>query len=212
MYTSDQNTALGIHIVLPLLAIASTILRFAARSARSNPIGIDDWFVLLSTILCLSLGVTIIYGAVDGCFGVPVTTLAAEQYVCLGKILYAEPAVSFAALGFIKLGILYFYKRIFTIRYFTITSNVFITLVTMWTIGALVGELFQQWPVEANWSIPHDPSASILNYPDFLMAIASSDLALDVAILCLPIHPITKLHMSSRKKYSLLGIFALGSL
>ena len=101
---------------------------------------------------------TIIYGAVDGCFGVPVTTLAAEQYVCLGKvgfrrcerhsrllvadlgskILYAEPAVSFAALGFIKLGILYFYKRIFTIRYFTITSNVFITLVTMWTIGALV--------------------------------------------------------------------------
>ena len=54
------------------------------------------------------------------------------------KILYAEPAVAFAALGFIKLGILFFYKRIFTIRYFTITSNVFITLVTVWTIGALV--------------------------------------------------------------------------
>ncbi|MCJ1327437.1 hypothetical protein MMC10_004106 [Thelotrema lepadinum] len=135
-----------------------------------------------------------------------------DQYVCFGKILYAEPVVGLAALGVIKLSIVCFYKRIFTTRAFGITCNAFLALIICWTIGALVGQIFQLWPIYDNWSIEVSNADAPLNYPAFLMAIAVFDLAIDVAILCLPVRPTIKLQMSKKRKYSILGIFALGSL
>ena len=44
------------------------------------------------------------------------------------------------------------------------------------------------------------------------MAYSALDLAFDLAIVALPILPISKLQLSARKKVMVIGVFALGAL
>ena len=50
MYNEVQNALIGTNCVLPILAVASVVLRFVARKRKSVPIGIDDWLVVLGAV------------------------------------------------------------------------------------------------------------------------------------------------------------------
>ena len=52
----------------------------------------------------------------------------------------------------------------------------------------------------------------LLDYGKFTLTMAILDLVFDMAILILPLPIINNLHMDSKRKYALAGIFALGSM
>jgi hypothetical protein len=81
-------------------------------------------------------------------------------------------------------------------------------------IESMQCQVFEQFPVSDNWTTDLSGAHTnfILNYSAFLMAWSALDLALDVIILCMPVFVIKTLHLETRRKFSLIGIFALGGL
>ena len=74
------------------------------------------------------------------------------------------------------------------------------------TEGLLQTQVFSAWPV-SNWWILGKYN---INYGAFITAFAAMDIALDTVILCLPIPVIKNLHMTTRRKFTLVGVFWLG--
>ena len=69
-------------------------------------------------------------------------------------------------------------------------------------------------PVSAFWdhSLTDEASSNVYFYPAFLMAMCALDLVLDFTILSLPLPVIHSLHMTTRRKWQVSGIFLLGFL
>lgn len=74
--------------------------------------------------------------------------------------------------------------------------------------------MFGSHDVSGFWTTPKqlDGTQFVLNFPALLTAFAVLDIALDILVLSLPIPVIKSLHMTTRKKFYLAGIFLLGAL
>ena len=70
-------------------------------------------------------------------------------------------------------------------------------------------QVFSAWPISNLWNLRN---GYLFNYGAFITAFAAMDIALDIIILCLPIPVIRGLNMSTRRKFTLVGIFWLGAL
>ena len=71
------------------------------------------------------------------------------------------------------------------------------------------GSLFESTPISESWKL-FGPSN--INGRVFQLSMGSINMVLDVLIVCLPISVVRTLHMTSRRKWSLVGIFSLGFL
>ena len=112
------------------------------------------------------------------------------------------------AIGMVKLSILYFYGRIFSVGRFPIAIQVFSGLTTAWLVSFLFATFFQAWPIRCNW-VTCDPTTQ---YWVMYVCCSVTDVLLDLSILCLPASYIRKLWMSKGQKAGLIGIFGLGIL
>ena len=110
----------------------------------------------------------------------------------------------------IKLSILLLYRRIFTTPKFRIAVNVVGVIVILWTIAFFFASVFQAWPISYNWD-PFQPATTIDEVTMYL-ALASSEMILDVIVLSLPWAVIWRLKMTTARKWTVIGIFMLGGL
>ena len=62
-----------------------------------------------------------------------------------------------------------------------------------------------------SWNIRGFWNYKLLNYGAFNVSMAVMDLIFDIMILLLPLAPISKLQISRKKKYGVVGLFWLGS-
>lgn len=112
----------------------------------------------------------------------------------------------------IKVSILLLYRRLFNFLWLRSVTLIIGIVCTSWFVAALLCLAFQcQTEAERN-------NASSL-YSDqctdrkaYWTAIASSNMGLDVVILCLPLYMARNLQLATRQKKALSGIFALGAL
>jgi hypothetical protein len=117
-----------------------------------------------------------------------------------------------ASVSCVKISVLLFYKRTFhsLSRHFIRCVYAILTVIVLWTITFSIATLLQEWPIVAFW----DSSTPIkwkIDSTQMYLWLAITDIFLDVITLGLPIPMIRKLRMSSRNKWSLAGIFAIGS-
>jgi len=112
------------------------------------------------------------------------------------------------AVALVKLSVLYFYGRIFSVGRLRLTIQITIAVTIAWLISFLFATFFQIWPLWCNW-ITCDPTT---NYPVMYLLSSITDLLLDIFILCLPACFIKDLQMSLDKKIGVIGIFGLGIL
>ena len=116
-------------------------------------------------------------------------------------------------LAVIKISILLFYRRIFTVRSFRLVNNFALVLVAAWGISFTLAIIFQCTPVDTIWKqfelhyLPY-----CVNQQQVYFAIAISDLILDVFIFTLPLPMVYKLQLPSKQKFAVSGIFLLGSM
>ena len=52
----------ALAVVMPLLAIAAVSARFYSRRLRHTELGIDDWLIVIGTILVIGLGIAQLIG------------------------------------------------------------------------------------------------------------------------------------------------------
>lgn len=125
---------------------------------------------------------------------------------------------------FIKLSLLFFYRRVFLVhqKWLRIAWWANLVYILLWAFGATGFYLFQCWPVQWYWlryykkyqtNPPYNRTgqcnATTVQHVALPLVFG---LISDVALLCLPITAILKLRVSNKKKLGLAAIFGVGTL
>ena len=111
-----------------------------------------------------------------------------ERTYDLSQLEYPFDLMQIATLATIKMSILFFYRRIFRGRTFDIASWVLIGVVAVWAITFFIAILAAcGTSIAANFQTLGALKRECVNTFDILIALAVSDVAVDLAILIMPI-------------------------
>lgn len=129
-----------------------------------------------------------------------------------------------AALCFVKLSILYFFKTIASHRTLRHVVNGTIIFVGMYSLGATIAAAFQCRKPSDAWNAdlyfaqfdtapdPDAPKGQCYNPTTYFMFTAALNLLSDVVILLIPIPTLLSLSVPLRQRLALVGIFSVGML
>ncbi|KAL8955727.1 MAG: hypothetical protein Q9193_006528, partial [Seirophora villosa] len=196
--------------VLLVLATVAVVLRFLARSVGRSRYGWDDWLMLCALVweygLCAVQYMAIHYGC-----GKHILMLDLGPIIAFGKVFFATSCIFPTACLFLKLSILYFYLRIFSVRKFTVWVKIIGAVCVAWWIAFIVSQFLICRPVECFWD-PSNPDCKCINATHVAYYITSPpDILTNLAILILPIPWLWSLQMQTRKKVAIMLILLLAS-
>lgn len=131
-----------------------------------------------------------------------------QKKIDFSTLVFEKPAY-----GAVKLSVLFFFRRIFTIKKFRVVNNYLIALIVAWTLAFFFADLFSCGVhPEANWDPQAKEKYHCINLFAMLLTFAVTDVVTDIAILWMPYPQIKNLHMSTRDRWGLAGIFLMGTL
>jgi len=116
------------------------------------------------------------------------------------------------AFGFIKLSVIFFYRRIFVGKWFNIITWTMAGLSASWGLSIVLGEILTCSPVAAHWGTRIDLFTKCGNTYNFLKTYAVSDVVLDTLILAIPIILVWRLHLPISRKVQICGLFLMVAL
>ena len=209
---------IGTAVFFLILSVSCVAVRFYARIKSMGKLKIDDWITIPSLIICIVLCILQIISTTHGGMGTHQTTTNGEFILNSTIETYAKTKYGYQIFGTIglsvtKVAVLLYYRRIFSVRSFLIINNVLIGTTVAWGIAFTFVIIFQCNPISTLWTkFEHEFMPYCINTLDFYMAVAVSDLILDILIFLLPLPQIWKLQMPMRKKFAVAGIFLLGSM
>ncbi|KAF1811943.1 hypothetical protein P152DRAFT_398283, partial [Eremomyces bilateralis CBS 781.70] len=126
-------------------------------------------------------------------------------YLLIAEIFYM------AAEMFVQLSLLAFYLRIFTIPVFRKAVYVLMGVVVCFGMANTFSMLFQCTPIAFFWeSWSGETTGTCINVNLFSWIRAGIEIAIDVAIISLPIPTLLKLQMSWKKKIQVVMVFCVG--
>ena len=115
-------------------------------------------------------------------------------------------------MGFIKISIIIFLRRVFGARPIVRRClDVIAVFVGLWAVAALLTNIFQCWPVSYYYDKDQDGHC-MKGQVDFFMTMGSCSLVADVLILVVPLPSIWMLQVKLRQKIAVTFILSLGSL
>ncbi|PWY71102.1 hypothetical protein BO94DRAFT_560435 [Aspergillus sclerotioniger CBS 115572] len=207
--TSRGAQMISIVSVLVGLSLLSVILRVVARIKRKVKFGMDDYlcfacmFLLFVMLIELSLWATI-----GGSYGFDRKFLSKEKMINFYKISLSNEFTYFLIGPTIKVSVICFYRRIFTIPIFQRMSFSLNALIILWGAATLLVCAVQCRPMRAYWD-PSIPRQCIDSYK-LIVVNQIFNVIMDFVILALPIPMIWNLHRTWQDKLALSGAFALG--
>ncbi|ORY13611.1 hypothetical protein BCR34DRAFT_599781 [Clohesyomyces aquaticus] len=219
-----STSLLSVAISLPVFATISVTLRFLARRVNGTQrLRGDDWTILLSLVstlhlvereltvnklLCWGHSVnTIVAGAIGG---IDRITMPPREYADIAlRTLWTSGFFLITSLYTVKISILLFYHHLFSVdERFRMAIRISVATLSAWWISSLCQTLATD-PIEASWKNAAR-AGHRFDFNAWYISYSGLSIFFDVAVLCLPIPMIKSLHVSTRKKISILGIFWLG--
>ncbi|KAL9064748.1 MAG: hypothetical protein Q9161_008677 [Pseudevernia consocians] len=195
--------------ILETLAVA---LRLLARWRSKAAFAADDWWIvatLIPSYLMLAVGCLMV---TIGGGGRHAATLELYQIkTFLKTVSCALIAYAFTIL-MVKISILLMYRRIFDTEAFKKATWVVGVACVAWAIAAVLCLVFQCHPFSGLWNPEDTFTSKCINLQSYYRAVASSNMALDIIILCMPLYMVWRLKLEASQKLMLSGIFALGGL
>lgn len=123
-------------------------------------------------------------------------------------ILWIENLVYNTGLSLVKLSVVLFYFRVFrNVRLYKYALWAASFLVVGWCIGINFLAMFECIPVQAYWQLT--PRRCINNNVAFLGATISN-VVVDIVILLLPLPMLWRLHLDTKRRLALSGVFICG--
>ncbi|KAL8727030.1 MAG: hypothetical protein Q9166_006328 [cf. Caloplaca sp. 2 TL-2023] len=123
----------------------------------------------------------------------------ADDFVIIpGAATYAGYQTYAVAITRINVSILLFYHRIFTTPQFRLRTNIVGALVILWLLLNNFMAAFQCRPIKKTW-IPLTPGHCIEPL-GLIVGLQAGNIVLDITILALPVHAVSKLQTSLAKK------------
>jgi hypothetical protein len=147
------------------------------------------------------------------CAGMHSRYCTPTQHILFAKIVFAIQLLYLASVSSVKISLLLFYKRVFPGKCFGHIVTVTLGLSGMWFLAFFLAQLFEIWPISANWTFnPNGSYAWVVKEQRMNLWLCGTDVLADVFLLLLPVPVITSLRMSRKDKLAFLGIFSLGLL
>ncbi|KAL8832008.1 MAG: hypothetical protein Q9191_000537 [Dirinaria sp. TL-2023a] len=221
---NTRGQTIAAATVLPGLAIITVALRFWTRYHRQIAFGLDDVFIVPALLCVIGLGITLLVGVAKHVIAHttppnPNKDPQAQLYqispaqVAVEKIEWIFFFISIFAYGFIKLSVLFFYRRLFADRssnHFDIISKVAIVIVVAWTLAYGLAEILRcGGHVAAFWG-PLIELAHCKTAYKFINTLFITDLITDLLVVGLPIPIVLRLHMTTSRKLGIIGVLLLG--
>ncbi|KAI0175042.1 hypothetical protein BJ166DRAFT_513461 [Pestalotiopsis sp. NC0098] len=192
-------------------------MRFWVRTHHArDSLALDDLFMCLGTLVVLACTAMQYYNTIYGMGGSVAASPvdAAEEIIASRKIDWCMIVIEKPAFGFIKLSILFFYRRIFGIWPNVRRLNTaLISLVAAWTLAFLVADLLLCGiHPELNWAYDQrDARRGCGNKGALLLSFAATSVATDAILVVLPFFYIRRLQMPKSKKLAVVFVFFLGT-
>ncbi|KAI0468055.1 hypothetical protein F4859DRAFT_492504 [Xylaria cf. heliscus] len=212
------SVLIGTAIFFIIISVAVVALRFYARYIALGKLGPDDWVVIPSLLICIGLSATQIVATTEGGMGTHKTTVNG-QFVhtttlrVYTQAKYAYQVVGTIGLAIVKIAILLYYRRIFSVRSFRIANDVCLAIVAAWGISFTFVLIFQCNPISTLWDkFEFEYTPYCIQTLSFYMAVAITDLIIDIIIFALPIPYVLRLHLPLKQKLAVAGILLLGSI
>ncbi|KAI0197965.1 hypothetical protein F4808DRAFT_437242 [Astrocystis sublimbata] len=205
---------LSANVVLLLLAITVVTLRFITRIRTKQALKSDDWAIFVSLLFCIGLFSSFVYVVSMHLYGVPWSSISATDFVKSRKVQLAAILICHFVYGLIKISVVLFYKRIFTVDpSFNLSANIVISAISIYMIVSFFTFLFSARGVSTFWTTPAELEGTeyVINPSTGIIAFAAVDVTLDLAVLSLPFPIIKSLHLSWKRKVAVASIFLLGA-
>lgn len=129
------------------------------------------------------------------------------------QIYYIDEDIYLSILPLTKISILFFYLRVFPQKGFRIVTYIVIAMNVCYLITFVLVSVFQCRPIDAawlRWDGEHPAKCQNINAQGW--ASAAINMFLDIVTMVLPLHELSKLTMSIKKKMQLMLMFTLGIL
>ncbi|KAF9697761.1 hypothetical protein EKO04_004531 [Ascochyta lentis] len=221
---NQPQTILGTVITFLILAAVAASLRLWSRF-RGRLLGCDDAFVFLAVLASIAGDGMVCLMPYDG-LGLHFYTLSDSEKEAYFKHVWASNVAYCASTTFIKLAILFQYKRVFA-EATTSTSPPrlsfarkyiwsVIVITAVWGFSFFNLALFSCQPIAKNWNatLPGKCVGWGTKNPNHFfkmwVAHAATNMFLDVLVLLLPLPFLGLLRLAGKSKVGLIAVFAMG--
>ena len=121
--------------------------------------------------------------------------------------------MSIIAIGFAKLSLVFFYRRIFASKVYRRIADGFLVFIACWTTAFLFATVFQCIPVSTIWTkFEYEYGDSCFKVIPFYYTFQITDATCDLAILILPLPMLWQLQLPLKQKAAVGGMLLLGAL
>jgi hypothetical protein len=124
-------------------------------------------------------------------------------------LLWIEELFYTLSLGFSKFSILALYWRIFQYTSIRIPIQILQVVVMLWLLVKLFLTIFQCIPIRHSWDKSSKGRCPV-DISTFFVSTILAHCIIDIAILILPIFPITSMKLSLNKKLAVIAVFHAG--
>jgi len=173
----------------------------------------DDWFILITTIVGAVTKVIIVYGTLANGVGQDVWTLPFDMITRFGMYFYIMEVFYFAEVTLLKVSILFFYLRIFPeprIRRVLWATQILNVLVG---VAFVITSIFQCTPISHFWtSWTGETKGKCVNVNALAWANAIISIVLDILMLAIPLSQLPKIKLHWKRKVGIALMFFVGTL
>ncbi|OAK98846.1 hypothetical protein IQ06DRAFT_337320 [Phaeosphaeriaceae sp. SRC1lsM3a] len=209
----DQSNIIFVTgLVAGSVALVAVSVRTLVAFMRDS-FGLDDAFAIAAEAACLPVTVIQCITPTLG-FGKDTWVVPHQNIYRVLKLTYASQISYFVCHGLTKLAFLFFFLRIFPAENTRRLIWACIGVSVLYTLGFAFTMTFACRPISAVWTTwdgTRTPNYCI-NQNTFYLVAAAFNIALDIAIVFIPIPELIKLNLSGRKKIFLSAIFGVGSI
>ncbi|KAI0508624.1 hypothetical protein F5B22DRAFT_659196 [Xylaria bambusicola] len=209
---SHQLSIVVVPIVTVLFATVCVILRFRARHLQKAKYQWDDWICLISLVFTWAFQAVNLAAVFVGGAGLPIATVIATDLgavVTYLKIILVNFSLWVVTVSLVQLSILFFYIRIFGIhKLFRRLCWANIILISAFGLAGLLSEIFHCIPVSKSWN-PME-AGTCVDGKSYCASIGVIHLFFDLSIVLLPMPLIWNLRVTTRSKFVLSVVLALG--
>ncbi|VUC32457.1 unnamed protein product [Clonostachys rosea] len=197
-------------VVLIVLTSTFIALRIIARIKARQFSYLSDGLCFISFLLFCAYAGVMVYYVFDIAGSDPFMPTSRPKLIEFLKILYVEQVLFTFSISIVKLSILAFYWSLFGVeKRMKIAISTITTACILWWIIFTFLAAFRCRPPTNAWK-PSAPPDSCTPAPDIFLPLESTNLVLDILVLCIPVFTIGKLNLSTKKKISVIGIFLVG--
>ncbi|KAI4860998.1 hypothetical protein F4820DRAFT_83025 [Hypoxylon rubiginosum] len=192
------------------LGLVAFILRCLARLIGPHDWGHDDSVMLLAMIFEIAFCALSVPISEAG-LGLDMWFVPHDNITQILKLYYIDELLYITVLALIKISMLFFYLKVFPKKSFRICTYALILINLVYAVVYDLLLIFQCNPISGAWRTwDGEFEAQCISINGLGWSAAAINIALDLAVIFLPLPELYKLSLSLRKRLQIMAMFAVG--